>query len=1025
MTIETEGATPSIPTSSSTSRSPASPGPGTHTQVMATRMTSSRLIGRVAELAELEAALRDAASGHPSLAFVAGESGVGKSRMVAEFARHARDAGARVAIGDCVELGDEELPYAPIVSVLRSLAREGDAVLETLPPGVRAELATLLPELGGGAWPAGAEPLRANETTLGQPRLFEALLTLLDHLGREQPFALVLEDIHWADRSTRAFLVFLGRSLWSERVLVVATYRSDELHRRHPLRPLLAELERDTRSRRIELTRLTRQELADLLADILGGPPDEELVERLYARSEGNPLFTEELLAARLDGRGGLPTTLRDALMVRVERLSQPAQEVLRLLSAARVLSHDVLADASGLGGAELRAVVREAAESNVIVADERGRYQFRHALLREVVHDDLLPGEHAELHLALARALETQAAETGEDAIVTAGIAHHYLSAGCQREALVASVRAAGFAERVHAHGEAGVLLERALDLWRRVPDAAEQIGTDRIELVRRASRALINDGAHPRAEALLKQAVAEVDEQRDPRLAAELLELLSRAQWSLGRAEDARASVASAVALLPEDEDRSPERARILSRQAKIAMLQGRFSEVLPSARAALAAATEADAAPRADALNAMGLALILLGDVEEGSEHLHEAIAVSPVGFERTSAWANLADALHLVGRSHEALDAAERGLADTTGPVRGSDWLTMTKGEIQWDLGDWAAARRNLPPGDRRHVGITFAYTELKRAEVALADADHEAVRTSLDRIADLVAGSREPQFIGLAGSLRGELERRCGDLAAARTAVDDALDAIEFCSEDLSRISRLAETGAWIEADAAQRARDLGDDEAEREAIARAEGFLMRAEACAADGRPVEVARLAVTRSHLARARGTADPALDAAAAEAWRELDRPYPAAIAELQRADTLASRGERDAAAAQLAEVLAFAGDRGAAWLRAEAEGLATRARLTVGAAAGPEAPPDREPAGDDPFGLTPRERQVLLLVADGATNREIGAQLFMAEKTASVHVSRILAKLDVRSRTEAAAVAHRLGFGGTTTR
>ena len=231
-----------------------------------------------------------------------------------------------------------------------------------------------------------------------------------------------------------------------------------------------------------------------------------------------------------------------------------------------------------------------------MIVADSRGRYQFRHALLREVVHDDLLPGEHAELHLALARALESQVAETGEDAIITAGIAHHYLSAGCQREALVASVRAADAAERVHAHGEAGALLERALDLWSRVPDAMEQVGCDRIELVRRAGRALINDGAHGRAEALLRQALGERRRAAsEPRLAADLLELLSRAQWSLGRAEDARDSIARAVALLPED-DGSPERARILSRQAKIAMLQGRFSEVLPAARAALDAAIQA---------------------------------------------------------------------------------------------------------------------------------------------------------------------------------------------------------------------------------------------------------------------------------------------------------------------------------------------------------------------------------------------------------------------------------------------
>ena len=461
-------------------------------------------------------------------------------------------------------------------------------MLGELPDGVRAELATLLPELGGEARNGGGG-------THGQPQLFEALLTLLDQLGREQPFALVLEDIHWADRSTRAFLVFLARSLWTERVLVIATYRSDELHRRHPLRPLLAELERDTRSRRIELARLSREELGDLLTDILGGAADAELLERLYSRSEGNPLFTEELLAARLDGRGGLPSTLRDALMVRIERLSQPAQEVLRVLSAGRVLAHAVLAEASGLDAAEVRAALREAAESNVIVADQRGRYQFRHALLREVVHDDLLPGEHSELHLALARALEHQAAETGDDALITAGIAHHYLQAGAQREALVASVRAADAAERVHAHGEAGALLERALELWPRVPDAATEAGCDRDGLLRRAGRALINDGAYGRAEALLRVAVDDIDEDAEPRRAADLLELLSRAQWSLGRATDSRESLDRAIKLLPEN-DRSPERARILARQAKTAMLQGRFSEALPAAEAAFGAAKHA---------------------------------------------------------------------------------------------------------------------------------------------------------------------------------------------------------------------------------------------------------------------------------------------------------------------------------------------------------------------------------------------------------------------------------------------
>ena len=984
------------------------------TQGVATRMTSSRLIGRAAELAELEAALRDAADGRPSLAFVAGESGVGKSRMVSELAARAREDGSRVAIGECVELGDEELPYAPIVSVLRTLARDHDPVLDELPPGARAELAALLPELGG-------EARADREATQGQPRLFEALLALLELLGREQPFALVLEDIHWADRSTRAFLVFLARSLWTERVLVVATYRSDELHRRHPLRPLLAELERDTRARRIELARLTRPELADLLEDILGGATDDELVERLYARSEGNPLFTEELLAARLDGRGGLPTTLRDALMVRIERLSDPAQEVLRVLSAGRRLPHGVLADASGLDPAELRAVVREAAESNVIIADERGRYQFRHALLREVVHDDLLPGEHAELHLALARALERQAEETGEDALITAGIAHHYLQAGAQREALVASVRAADAAERVHAHGEAGALLERALDLWPRVPDAAERAGCDRDELLRRAARALLNDGAYGRAEQLLQMAVGEVDAEQDPRRAADLLELLSRAQWSLGRASLSRESLERAVSLLPVD-DHSPERARILARQAKRLMLQGRFSEALPAAEAAFGAARVAGAeGARADALNAMGHSQILLGEVQDGSARLREAIQTSPPGFERTSAWANLADALHLVGLSQEGLAAAEQGLDDTAVEGRFSDWLTLVVVDLRWALGDWAGARAMLPPRDKRHIGMTLAYAETLRAAMALADGDHDEARESLERTVDVVQGSREPQFLGWYGSLRGELERRCGDLAAARAAIDDGLDAIEFCSEDLPRMALLSETGAAIEADAAQRARDLGDAAGERDAISRAESFVMRAEAYAEDeARPVEKARLATAEAHLSRARGAADPALDAAAAEAWVAVARPYPAAVARLRRVETLVEGGDRDAAAAQLAEVLEAAETLGAPWLRSEAEGLAGRARLALAAAGEPAAPAAGAPA-EDPFGLTPRERQVLELLAGGATNREIGAQLFMAEKTASVHVSRILAKLDVRSRTEAAAVAHRFGFVG----
>ena len=279
----------------------AFPGRGRDTWRVAIRVSSSTFVGRSDQLSELETALADAAAGRPRLALVAGDSGVGKTRLISELAARARAAGARVLSGDCMALGEGELPYAPLVGALRSLVRAGDPVLEQLPGSVRGELSTLLPMLADGA---RARAASADESA--QARLFEAVLWLLDTLGEDSPVLLGIEDLHWADRATRAFVAFLGRSLCRERVLVVATYRFDELHRRHPLRPLLVELERDAGSLKIELPPLTREELAEQLGDLLGAAPEGDLVERVLERSEGYPLFVEELMAASVDGRGPL-----------------------------------------------------------------------------------------------------------------------------------------------------------------------------------------------------------------------------------------------------------------------------------------------------------------------------------------------------------------------------------------------------------------------------------------------------------------------------------------------------------------------------------------------------------------------------------------------------------------------------------------------------------------------------------------------------------------------------------------------
>ena len=975
------------------------------------------MVGRTAELQQLEDALRDAGSGRPSLAFVAGDSGVGKTRLVNELLRRAEAAGAEILSGDAVELGEGEVPYAALMSALRPLARDGHPSLDALHPRDRAELARLLPGL------AGAAPADDGADRPAQGRLFEAVLALLDRIGADGPVVLALEDLHWADPSTRAFVAFLARSLCRERVLAVLTYRVDELHRRHPLRPLLAEIERDPAVRRITIEPLSRAELAAALEDILGEPPTGDLLERLYARSEGNPLFMEELLAAGVDGRGALPITLRDALMVRIEQLSEPAQELLRVLAVGQQVDHATLADVSGMDRAALVGALREAIASHLVVAQADDRYAFRHALLREVVADDLLPGERTELHRAFAEALERRAASGPAGAQLAAGIAHHYAATGDQRAALGASVRAADAAESVHAFGEAAALFERALQLWDRVPDAAEVAGMDQVALLHRAGDAFIAAGDRTRPMPLLRSALEMVDEETEPRRAAALLERYAMAQYRAGRPSEAIETANRALALVKDGEP-TFERATIYAWFAKIRMLQGRYREATAAAREAIAAAeVTANHAALSDALNGMGTALAAQGAVEEGTAALRRAIDIAreqdrPRQLE--SAQTNLADALHLAGRDREALEVARAALDESPGRGGHRAWLDITVSELLLELGDWDGAERALPDDSRRFIGSELVNVQLRRAELYLGRGDHEAAAVHLARLADPVSASAEPQWHGAYGALLAELRRRQGDLDGARAAVDDALDRIEFCTEDASRLARVSAAGVTVEADRAQRGRDLGDDDEIARALSDIEAFVMRVEAAAeVSGLPVEAAWLSTARADAARAAGEPAAELWAESAEAWARVERPYRVGIARSREAEAHVAADDRTAAAHAAGEALEIARRLGAGWLAGEAEGLIARARLRLDEDGNGDAPVEEPAEAEDPFGLTPRERQVLALVARGATNRQIGAQLFMAEKTASVHVSRILAKLDVRSRTQAAAVAHRLGL------
>jgi predicted ATPase len=335
------------------------------------------------------------------------------------------------------------------------------------------------------------------------------------------------------------------RNLRNGRLLLLLTYRSDELHRRHPLRPLLTELERDRRVERLELGRFDLGEVTAQLTGILGVAPAARLAERVHARSGGNALFVEELAAAAsvggagaaLAGEGLATGGLRDVLLARVEPLPEPARRLLRVVAVAGGrIGHELLAEVAGLPAPALLEGLRAAVAARVLLVDARdGGYGFRHALVKEAVDGTLPPGERPRLHARLAVALTARgdgprragAGVPGLDPALAAELAWHWYAAHDLARALPAAVDAGQAAERVYAFAEAQHHFERALELWELVP--AAPAGLDRCELLARAAEAAANAGGAERAISLVRGALAEVDPARDRRRAGLLTRRLA----------------------------------------------------------------------------------------------------------------------------------------------------------------------------------------------------------------------------------------------------------------------------------------------------------------------------------------------------------------------------------------------------------------------------------------------------------------------------------------------------------------
>jgi DNA-binding CsgD family transcriptional regulator/tetratricopeptide (TPR) repeat protein len=989
---------------------------------MGGRVASPTFVGRVQELQILEAARGRAADGDPAVVLVGGEAGVGKTRLVAELTARCATDGPRVLYGGCFPVGGDGLPYAPIVEALRPLPDElgVDAVRELVGPSWR-ELARLLPSLG--------EPEAGPTGQAAQARLFELLLGLLARLSRQTPIAMVVEDLHWSDQSTRDLLAFLVRNLHQERVLLVATYRSDE-PRSDRLGPWLAELDRGGPVQRLQLPRLDQVQTVAQLTGILGVAPAVNLVDGVFARSEGNPFFTEELLVTVQVGSGELPTTLRDLLQGRVEALPEPAQHILRVMAVAgRQVAHPLLAAVAGLDEGQLDGALREGVAHQLLVTREDG-YQFRHALLREVVNADLLPGERGRLHAAYAHALtEWPELLIGSPAVAAAELAIHWDVAGDAAQALPARAEAGLAAEQAHAFPEAQRHYERALQLWERVPNPGRPAGLDRISLLARAADVTACTGAVERAVGLLEDALGRVDPAVEPVRAAVLLARLGDHRRVASDEAGALAAFEQAERLLVGAAP-SAERAYVLAAYAYALLVTLRSDEARPRCEEAIAVAQAVGArAEEARGLRVLAGCLGNLGDEDRAIALGLEARRIAEeVGDTETvmSSYVIVDSALGLVGREREALEDAQQGYqrARELGLERAmGSYVAVNVASSLLDLGRWAECERlarELLAGDTwdafgRHRALGLLLT--RRGEFAEArDHLHLARRLS-------------PSFFGgLTWWGPAELALWEGSHDEADVAVAEGL---RWCAERdpdgtlLHRTSRWYALALRLEADRAELAAAHRAPKEVAAARRRPAPVLTTLDRLAAAPTPQArypwvTGQLLLARAEQSRLEGRSDPERWQAAAATWERLEYPFEAAYARFREAEALlAGGGSRPQAEQVLRRAHGTAVTLGAEPLRREVELLAQRGRLRlqeeIETTAAPEVPPS--PAAS--LGLTRREAEVLALVAQGRTNRQIGQALFITPKTASVHVSSILAKLGAAGRGEAAAIAHRLGL------
>jgi DNA-binding CsgD family transcriptional regulator len=969
--------------------------------------SSQTLVGRDAELGELVGMLglrTDPDRTPVGAVLLSGDAGVGKTRLLTELRDRALAEGWQVFAGHCLDFGESALPYLAFSEVLGRMAHDVPDVIDTL-AGVHPALSRLQP---------GRRMLESPESgegsALDRADLFEAMHGLLEAASEKAPVLLVIEDTHWADQSTRDMLSFLFSRPFEGPVAVVASYRSDDLHRRHPLRTQVAEWSRIRGVERLQLQPLSAPDVRILIHELHPGPIDESDVADIIDRAEGNAFFVEELVVATCGPGRWVPDELADLLLVRLDRLDDQARQVVRAASVAgRRVSHDMLSEASGLEPDALDEGLRQAVEMNILLAHEQ-RYLFRHALLGEAVYDDLLPGERVRLHKAYVEALSQ-----GRARGTAAELARHARQAMDLSTALRASIRAGDEATAVGGPDEAAHHYQQALELLAD-PGRAQEVDVQVSKLAVKAAEALTASGHTIRAAALLKEQLDLLPPDAGPADRARLLSARANCLILIETNEDRIAVSEQAVALVPQED--SGLRAKVLVTHARILASLARYEEAQVVGVEAL------ELAERLDLNELASDAITTLSQLKKAGpkEGLRAALVEAVARAERSGALNAELRGRWLLGRSYQdwaEFDETEKWFTSAIerGEAAGIPWAPYAF-ESRWQLtwvaqtrGEWdrvlelTEVESQAPPVWRAILDAMRYYVEVGRGRDVTAEVAY--LRRYWHKEGGVAIHSSGLEMV-LAG--------RRGDPKAVLEAYDAVVESMsQIWHPWFSARIRLAATalGAIAEAvpslSGAERTAYVGAaDRLYRDGHTVLERYADPSGFWGPEGR-AWMQRLDAEVLRLRWLGGVDAPPADVLV-DIWRETVVMFEdfGDVHEIARAQTV------------LAGILRAVGDQPGARevgdkARATAHRLGAQPLIDELKALG-SAPSRSDTASDT---LTPREREILGLVAEGRSNGEIGKLLFISTKTVSVHVSNILGKLDASGRTEAAAIAHRRGL------